>query len=79
MISINNEIIAEKFDENCINRFDNIFFNISYEEIEKLGSEKKKYTENALTTDEEIDTLKKQISYYKSIAILGHNVIREKK
>lgn len=34
MISINNEIIAEKFDENCINRFDSIFSNTSYEEVE---------------------------------------------
>ena len=34
MISINNEIITESFDENCIHRFDNIFISISYEEVE---------------------------------------------
>lgn len=46
-------------------RLDNLNGQIA-KEIEKLGNQKKKFTENALSVDEEIKTIEDQISYYKS-------------
>ena len=46
-------------------KLDNLNAEIS-KEIDKLGDQKKKYTENAFTVDEQIETIEKQIKYYKS-------------